>query len=232
MQRILIIDNNNRLKQEYHFIETLFPESQVYKAPAIVEAMKIIEHDNEVTLFLDVDCLNDSKLETIIRKREVPIILLSYNNNNKYDKVYEVRNKMKVIGEILCSGEKTFSLKDYRSPNKVPAKVVVLPTRQQGWFLVSPDSIVAIVKEDTGLLVYTKKQSIKKVKSTLSDIAKQCSNSFVYVNRQSVIDLNAITRMVSSKKEIYIRANKEEIKFIASRQKWKELITLLGIRDE
>lgn len=107
-------------------------------------------------------------------------------------------------------------------------RIIMLETRI-GIYPTPVSSIIAIEKTpQNGLTIYTREYILTEVNSTLNQMKSVCSNNFIYLSRQCMINKTAISHVIPKSREIYIKImNNDQKKFICSRNKFRELIKWL-----
>ena len=107
-------------------------------------------------------------------------------------------------------------------------KMLILETRI-GIYPTPLNNIAAIEKtQQNGLTIYTHEHTLTEVNSTLQQLENTCSDDFIYLNRQCIVNKKAISHVVPKSREIYIKImDNGQKKFICSRNKLKELIKWL-----
>lgn len=110
----------------------------------------------------------------------------------------------------------------------IRSKILVLETRI-GIYPTPIHSISAVEKtHQNGLTIYTRENILTEVNSTLLQIEQACAGNFIYLNRQCMINKEAISHVIPKSREIYIKImNNDQKKFICSRSKLRELIKWL-----
>ena len=108
------------------------------------------------------------------------------------------------------------------------SKIIILETRI-GIYPTPVNSIVAVEKTlQNGLTIYTREYTLTEVNSTLQQMKNVCSNNFIYLNRQCMINKMAISYVIPKSREIYIKImNNDQKKFVCSRNQLRELIKWL-----
>ena len=110
----------------------------------------------------------------------------------------------------------------------IKSKILILETRI-GIYPTPVNTIAAIEKTpQNGLTVYTREHILTEVNSTLHQMESICSDDFIYLNRQCMVNKTAISHVIPKSREIYVKImNKDQKKFICSRNKLRELIKWL-----
>ena len=98
---------------------------------------------------------------------------------------------------------------------------------RSGSFLVKISEIVALEKTDKALFaVYGSTFAKMQVRGTLTGIAEQLPDNFVYVNRQCIINQYAIQSFNFKSKEVFLSSQSGELSFVCSRENIKKIVTL------
>lgn len=106
--------------------------------------------------------------------------------------------------------------------------IVILETRI-GIYPTPINSIVAIEKtQHSGLTIYTQEHTLTEVNNKLQRLKTICSDNFIYLNRQCIVNKTAIDHVIPKSRAIHIKIKDNELKeFTCSRSKLRELIKWL-----
>lgn len=228
MFRILIVHKNPDVRRLFKdFLYYYGQEVQVYETDEII-SIPIFLETTEIDLMLcDIQILES--WQEIGNRTKYRIIVLVEEKKPQSEKSFLSPN-LRIIGQITIPEKKNLwhalikrRNKNNPSPDKLP-RTIMLSTIV-GLHPVSPDSIIAIEKNNRNLTVYTNKQILKEVKGTLTEILKYCSSDFVYINRHCALNPSAIIRLLPTTKEIFINVDNKEVCFKGSRNKWKLLFS-------
>lgn len=110
----------------------------------------------------------------------------------------------------------------------IKSEILLLETRI-GIYPTPVNSITAIEKtQQNGLTIYTREYILTEVNSTLHQMGSICADSFIYLNRQCMVNKTSISHIIPKSREIYIKTtDNNQKKFICSRTKLRELIKWL-----
>ena len=232
MQKVLIVDDEKKSRDFISELITSFmPDAEIAHAKYPYTALEMIEHNNYDIVFTDIRMPQMSGLEMIreIKKKgkEPFIVMISAYDNFEYAQeamecgasgyLLKPFNRERVENIINIFKEKRNMLSDD----------VILLNRSAGSFLVKINEIVAFEKTDKALFaVYGSTFAKMQVRGTLTGIAEQLPDNFVYVNRQCIINQYAIQSFNFKSKDVFLSSQSGTLSFICSRENIKKIAAL------
>lgn len=228
MLRILIEHKDPDIRRLLKdFLYNYVQEVQVYETDEFTSQSNDLKTPEIDLMLCDIQILES--WQEIGKQTKYRIIALVEEKKSLSEKSF-LSSNLRIIGQINIPEKRSLwqalirqSNKFNSSSNKLP-RTIMLSTIV-GLHPVSPESIIAIEKNNRNLTVYTNKQILKEVKGTLTEILKYCSNDFIYINRHCALKPSAIIRLLPTTKEIFISVDNKEISFKGSRNKWKLLFS-------
>ncbi|GHT66130.1 hypothetical protein AGMMS50239_27110 [Bacteroidia bacterium] len=216
-------------------LASLVPDWEITKAEDSQTALQLIKTHTYDLLFADIEMPQMDGLDLlqeIKRTGKKPHIILV----SAYDKFEYAQKGMEsgASGYILKPIEKDRVLQalqryfnEVNSHKTAPETIVF--NKCNGSFPIRTTDILAIEKQEKYIFkVYKKEDCVCNCRGTLNEVFLQLPENFIHINRQCIVNAHFIERFNSLSKEIILLQNNRELRFVASRDKWKNIKQILS----
>jgi DNA-binding LytR/AlgR family response regulator len=232
MHKILVVDDEKKSRDFISDLITSFiPDSEITQADNPLTALELIKQHPYDLLFSDIEMPQMSGLDMIEKikntGKEIYIVLISAYNKFEYaQKAIEIG----ASGYILKPFRKEYVEKVIQpyleAKTQLENQEIVLINKSDNTFPVKIEDIIAIEKTKRNYLtIHTKTDCLQNIRGTLNEMANQFPSNFMYINRQCVVNLHAISR-INCNNDVFL--SKENLSFPCSRENRKRLLSLLN----
>lgn len=237
MTKILILDDNalNRSMLANRIL-TILPVVSISQEGETSDALKLIREFAFDIIFIDISLTNKNGFEFIDQVRncrqEACIVLLSEVKDFEYArKGIDVG----VLGYLLKPYDNVdlqYIIRKYLDITlKRDRSETLLLYTYNGSYPVDVNSLIAIEKAGRNrLLVYTRENALKDIKGTLIHISSYLPSKFIYINRQCIINVDAIEHFNPKTRQVFLGFPEKEICFICSRWNMKHLLDNFAVK--